>query len=88
MCIWTWPSELDDWQWDVNPESAEQLGVLGDLVPGSGGLLDLGQDPPSPSPVGGIITPSDKASVLLPWVVALAAFGAITAAATSRKRKK
>jgi hypothetical protein len=90
MCIWTWPSELDDWQWDVNPESAELLGLLGDLLPGSGGLLDPGQDPPSrpPSPVGGVVASPSKAAVLFPWLAALAVFGTATAAIMARRRKK
>ena len=90
MCIWTWPSELDDWQWDVNPESAELLGVLGDLLPGSDGFLDPGQDPPSrpSSPVGGVVVSPSKDAVLFPWLAALAVFGTATAAIMARRRKK
>lgn len=87
MCIWTWPSEIQNWGGEVNSESAEQLGFLLDLDPGSDGFLDPGEDPP-PSPVGGVLAHPDKWGVLLPWLVALAVLGAATAVIASRKRRK
>jgi hypothetical protein len=87
MYTWTWPSELAEWKGEVDPQSAELLGVLKDLDPGSDGLLDPGEDPPS-SPVGGVLAYPNKSDLLLPWLIVLSIYGAATAVIASRKRRK
>jgi hypothetical protein len=87
MDLWTWPSDLSTWNWQYDRQSAELLGVLGDLLPGSTGLLDPGEDPPL-IPVGGVISSPDKLGIILPWLGVLALSAAVTVAASSRRRRK
>jgi hypothetical protein len=87
MDLWTWPSDLTTWKWVIDRTSAELLGVLGDLVPGSTGLLDPGEDPPL-VPVGGATSSPDKLGIILPWLGVLALSAAATVAASSRRRRK
>jgi hypothetical protein len=87
MDMWTWPSDLSSWSWEVNQESAQLLGVLGDLNPGSTGFLDPGEDPPL-VPVGGATYSPDKLGIILPWLGVLALSAAVIVAASSRRRRK
>jgi hypothetical protein len=90
MDVWTWPSDISRWNCEVNQQSAELLGVLADLNPGSTGVLDPGEDPPliPVVPVGGAISSPDKLGIILPWLGVLALSAAVTVAASSRRRRK
>lgn len=90
MDLWTWPSDISTWNWQYDRQSAELLGVLGDLVPGSTGFFNPGEDPPliPVVPVGGAISSPDKLGIILPWLGVLALSAAVTVAASSRRRRK
>jgi hypothetical protein len=86
---WTWPTVVSNL--DLNsPDTAGVLGLLGDLT-NPAALLDPNAPPPEPTggapAVGGAIASTDKISLVIPWIAALAVFGTVLAIAVSRKRR-